>query len=271
VSASLAIIKPRAVKPPRYPLSAEIQYARILASIVEKIRILAKQEIAINGPDIIEQVNIIFMRKDAISPQTGWGKVLNDLLERIALGITEVLLAALNKIATIAATTNNLHKQDFLRQVHQAYGGNPLAVNILSNERGLPDLLSAWEQTNLELVKSIPDTVIGQLRSQFTQAFVNGTTMSDLADIVEERAGVGKSRAKLIARDQIGKLNGQLSEMRHKAAGIDSYKWITMHDERVRPTHRVRDGKIYSWNDQGIKPGQEIRCRCVASPVFPEL
>jgi SPP1 gp7 family putative phage head morphogenesis protein len=262
----------------------------MLVSLVEKIRLMAKEEISINGKEIINQANLTFMRSDAVSTGIGWGKMLNDLIERIAFGITETLIAILNKIAEIALNTNDLHKRDFIRQVNQAYGrvpnvndgrligqiprlmaDNPLAVNILNNEPALPSLLSAWEQYNLSLIKSIPDGVIGQLRSEFTRAFVNGTNMEDLAKIVEGRAGVGKNRAKLIARDQIGKLNGQLSEMRQKAAGIDDYVWHTMQDERVRPTHRVRNNKRYSWNDSGIKPGQEIKCRCVASPVFPEL
>lgn len=268
----------------------EIRYARILTELVEKIKTHARDEIKIYGLDIIEQSDITFMRKYSISVGVGWGKTLNDLIDRVAFGVTEALLYALNKVAEIAIGTNDLHKRDFMRQVNQAYGRNansgdgrligqtpglrgpnPFAVNVLNNEPGLPSLLSAWEQNNLALIKSIPDGVIGQLRSEFTQAFVNGTSMKDLAGIVEDRTGVGKNRAKLIARDQIGKLNGQLSEMRHKAAGIVSYKWLTMHDERVRPTHRARDGRIYSWNDSGIKPGQEIRCRCVASPEFPEL
>lgn len=277
MSASLARISPRKAKPPRYPYSAELTYAKALIRLVGEIRRIALEEVRLYGPEIIRQADIDFHRADAISTPFGWSALLNSIIERIAFGITSALLAALNKAGEIGILTADLHKRDFTRQISQAYGGanrmaaNPLAVNVLSNEPGLPSLLSAWEQNNLALIKSIPDGVVGQLRSEFTQAFVNGTNLKDLTQIVQDRTGVGKSRAQLIARDQVGKLNGQLSAMRQKAAGINTYRWRTVGDERVRPKHRVRNNKTYSWDDGEIKPGQEIRCRCVADPIFPDF
>jgi SPP1 gp7 family putative phage head morphogenesis protein len=280
----------------RYPFSLEIKYARILIKLVKETKTVALADIQRFSPDIIKQADITYLRTDAASGAFGWAALLNDLIERIALGVASAILAATSKIAEVSGSVNEAHKKDFRRQAREAYGPNalpgnssnnlpnrisnnsggirgenPLAVNILNNEPTLPALLSAWEQQNLALIKSIPANIVEQLRSEFTRAFVNGTNMRDLSQIVMDRTDVGTSRAKLIARDQIGKLNGQLSAMRQKAAGIDSYVWQTMGDERVRPTHRVRNGKTYKWSDPGIKPGEEIRCRCLASPIFPSL
>ncbi|QJE73761.1 minor capsid protein [Aerophototrophica crusticola] len=48
-----------------------------------------------------------------------------------------------------------------------------------------------------------------------------------------------------------------------------SYVWRTMRDERVRPSHAERDGKVFRWSDppQGGHPGEASNCRCWAEPV----
>jgi len=50
------------------------------------------------------------------------------------------------------------------------------------------------------------------------------------------------------------------------------YIWMTRGDLNVRPSHAVRDGKMFSWNKppEGGHPGQEYGCRCKAIPVTAE-
>jgi len=101
---------------------------------------------------------------------------------------------------------------------------------------------------------------------------VNGTSLRDLRRIILDRTDASVSRANLIARDQIGKLNGQLAGYRQQNAGIKSYVWRSMADERVRPTHQDFDGKTYTWKKGSPEghPGFPIQCRCVADPILPE-
>lgn len=283
---------PKPVTIARYPLSSEIKYAHILKRLVREFKKLALAEIAANGSAIIASADQTYSRSDAIfsasASSGGFMAMLQAMIDRLVGGMTFVLFGAFGQVGQIGEDVNDVHKREWNRQIKQAYGENVntnpfpeiglhqartqrLAVNILSNEPELPNILKAWEQQNIALIKSIPAQLAQQMQSELTAAFVNGTNMKDLAQIVRDRTGVGESRAALIARDQVAKLNGQLSQYRQRAAGLDSYIWRTMHDERVRPTHRVRDGKQYRWSDSEIKPGQEIRCRCIASPVFPEL
>ena len=44
------------------------------------------------------------------------------------------------------------------------------------------------------------------------------------------------------------------------------YIWFTQMDDRVRSTHMIRHGKVFSWNEHPI-PGEEENCRCYAMPV----
>jgi SPP1 gp7 family putative phage head morphogenesis protein len=79
------------------------------------------------------------------------------------------------------------------------------------------------------------------------------------------------SHASLIARDQIGKLHGELNRARQEAAGIDRFVWHTQLDDRVRPDHEELEGGIYTWQEGapgvGI-PGEPINCRCWGEPVI---
>jgi len=54
-----------------------------------------------------------------------------------------------------------------------------------------------------------------------------------------------------------------------KQAGItDQYVWRTRRDERVRPSRRMNDGRIFSWSDPPATghPGDDYNCRCEALP-----
>jgi SPP1 gp7 family putative phage head morphogenesis protein len=52
-----------------------------------------------------------------------------------------------------------------------------------------------------------------------------------------------------------------------KQAGItDQYVWRTRRDERVRRSHRMNDGRVFSWADPPATghPGEDYNCRCEA-------
>jgi SPP1 gp7 family putative phage head morphogenesis protein len=78
-----------------------------------------------------------------------------------------------------------------------------------------------------------------------------------------------ESHAALVARDQIGTLQMELTRERQLAAGITHFKWVTRGDSRVRPSHQDRAGKEYSWAEgaNGQYPGGPINCRCHAQAV----
>jgi len=52
--------------------------------------------------------------------------------------------------------------------------------------------------------------------------------------------------------------------------GNKYYKWVTMHDNRVRPAHQEREGRIFAWDDPPSDghPGWAIRCRCSAADCY---
>lgn len=145
------------------------------------------------------------------------------------------------------------------------------AVDVFST-RGLLDLYTSWAGENAGLITSIGDEYFDQIRDVIVDAVRTGKTTREIAGLLRERYDVARSRARFIARDQIAKLNGQITQQRQTALGVTRYKWSTSLDERVRPTHRVLEGKIFSWSKPPSvgHPGQDYQCRCVAIPVLDD-
>lgn len=154
------------------------------------------------------------------------------------------------------------------------------------DEPWLSEALTLWSDQNYKLIKSLSETYIGRVNQMVTDAVQGGVRWEELRpEIMNLDKGLTNKRAKLIARDQVGKLNGILTKNRMEDAGIDEYKWLTANDERVRSTHAPLMGRICRWDNPTVwksnglwvsrpdnvahaHPGYEIQCRCTAIPVL---
>ena len=103
-----------------------------------------------------------------------------------------------------------------------------------------------------------------------------------LARIAEERPGLSATALVDLARARISRRIGivapdimrshvaDMTEARERSAGIHSYVWVTRMDDRVRPTHRRNEGRVFRWTEPPPTghPGTDYGCRCVARGVF---
>ena len=137
--------------------------------------------------------------------------------------------------------------------------------------------LKKFRTRNLNLIKRLARSQVADLRGILEHAERVGSRVEVVRREVKERFKVARSHADLIARDQVLKLNGQITKQRQKQAGITKYRWSTSKDERVRkPFHQDLEGKIFSWDDPPVTdrkgnrnhPGDDFQCRCVAIPVL---
>ena len=238
----------------RYPAIVEIQYRRALLELMNAWRETALRRLGEEGALLLASAAAV--RTDAEEPTpTGWVAVLERMLNGINSGMIEALSRATGQLELLARRVDKVGKDEWRAQVRQAWGVDPLR-----SEPWLRDELSAWEQRNLGLIKSLPQQATDKLRGRVQDAVRDGQSVRQLRKAIQEETGAGRKRAQLIAADQIGKLVGNLAERRQRQAGLKEYIWSTSRDERVRATHRAREGKKYRWNAPGIKPGQEIRC-----------
>jgi SPP1 gp7 family putative phage head morphogenesis protein len=254
----------------RYPAAAEVMYRAALRALVASLRVNLRDELNTWGPFMLTPAADYRGDDDGPMPgASGWASILADLLLRV-LGRATTQLRATEIVMRLAgrrAADTNLTEWRAL--VRQAYG-----VDVLRGEPWLADQMAGWEQANLALIQSVPAQVVDQIRQQITQAVSQGTSLRTLKGIVAERLGVADSRAELIARDQIAKLNADLTQRRQRAIGVTRYQWQTVGDERVRTSHRAHDNRFFDWSKPPAgtgHPGHDVRCRCRASPVLPGM
>lgn len=148
-----------------------------------------------------------------------------------------------------------------------------LGVDVFMSEKGLEQAVEPFITENVALIRSVPNKYFDEIESLTARAVREGQRWEDLAVELEDRFGVAKNRAKLIARDQVGKLYGQIQEIRQKQLGVDKYIWRTVRDNRVRPDHYGRENTLYSWAKPPFDghPGYAINCRCYPEPDFSDL
>ncbi len=145
---------------------------------------------------------------------------------------------------------------------------------VLRNGRSLE---AGFIRANTELL-ALPKRAREEVRGVLEGPLREGIRVEEVRAKLEERLGVVRSRAELIARDQTLKLYGQIQEERQTDAGIEEYTWSTSEDERVRPRHQSLDGTTQRWDSPPVvdersgrraHPGGDFQCRCSAIPILP--
>lgn len=165
------------------------------------------------------------------------------------------------------------------------------------------DVRDSWINENVSLIRSVSDDYRTKVQETVSRGIRNGLSYKEITEQVKDvDEKVLKNRAKLIARDQIGKLNGQITKHKMEEVGLNIYEWLTAMDERVRgnpaglypkaiPSHFDMHGKLCKWSDDSVYanksnpktwmlrtgkmplsiPGEEIQCRCTAKAYYDEL
>ena len=172
---------------------------------------------------------------------------------------------------------NNINSTNQSRFVKNA---KAIGIDVFGQSPNMQELLDSTVFENTRLIRTIPDQYLNQVQSIVVTNMKAGLRPSNIVSQLSNQFGITKRRAKLIARDQTSKANGEISKERQGSAGFEFFKWVTAEDSRVRDDHDdIADDNIgfgvgiYRWNappknnkGQRIIPGQEINCRCIAIP-----
>lgn len=167
-----------------------------------------------------------------------------------------------------ARNTNRFNKSQFSKTMNRVLG-----VDVTAGDPWLAQEIEAFTLENVRLIKSIPQTHFEKVQQSLFRDIMAGKSIADISDNLKSIDASLENKAKLIARDQIGKFNGNLTKLRQKDVGLKEYRWSASNDDRVRPEHEERDGEVFSWDeppDDG-HPGEAVNCRCVALPMFEQL
>ena len=217
----------------------------------------------------------------ALKPQVGDSThhVADGLLSRAQNALKAARDSVINQVTDYA--TEKLAETIVKRQ--QQISDKQLAENIkmstgidlygLMQGESLEDAVNEAVAANVSLIKSIPDQYFNSVQAAVLSGIQEGKSIAEITKAVKKLGNSTDARAELIAQDQLGKINGRLTQLRQQKMGITHYYWATSRDERVRHSHRLRNGRLFAWDkppDDG-HPGIPIRCRCTAIPYIAHL
>lgn len=192
-----------------------------------------------------------------------WANALEQTLAQHYALAAEV---AGNRVRSQVAAVPNLDDRNSLQHV-----GDILAIRAQREAAGITDT------TRAAIYAAIQKGVVEG--EGITELTANVNAIFDNADAV---------RAATIARTEaVGSLNqaAQVYASNLPDGTVGSHTWISHHDDRTRPTHRVADGQtvptdspflVGGWpmlfpGDPAAPPGEVINCRCSQAFLPPDM
>lgn len=192
-------------------------------------------------------------------------KTDNDASISTVLAVIESVMKRAEQITENAAAE---HLDAFKLQIREKLGVDEMALN----EPYLPALLKEYEVQFLESLAKLFDRVDTATAEASKKSTVLYTPWNfeykalrfdePLLPQIEERLDIETIR-------YTRHLKQGLDGVRQQAAGIAKYIWRSVGDDRVRPSHALNDGKIFTWGD-GEDPGEAFGCRCSAEPILED-
>lgn len=246
-------------KPIRPSRKLELDYTRALLAIVEDMHTETAKALMplIEQPSVGDSKRIV---NDGLFSdfKSAFSKTADTIKAKVS-GIAETL--AKTVVSKQGQQSDSQLSDMILRQTGIDFSG-------LMSDSVLKEAVDEAVAANISLIKSIPQQYLDRVEQAVMVSLQAGTLNATLADDLLKIEGITKNRAKLIARDQLGKINSRLSQLRQQSLGITHYYWSTSLDERVRDKHRRWEGDLIAWDNPPIDghPGQAIQCRCTAIP-----
>ena len=259
--------RPTGLRPP--PPAAVATYTRALLDL--------RAELVGQVDEILRGAGIVPTRTDAAADGDGplipsesvlrAQRELAELRQRLARGRR----APLATIETVAARVESHSQRQWAKALERlGVSLNDVRAPHLEHLRGL------WQHRNLDLITSLTLDHVDRVRDVLNE--MRGARVEDIAERIAETTDATEARARLIARDQVLKLNAEVTQARHRAAGVTEYVWRSSRDERVRSRHKELDGTRQSYAQPPVvdertgrraHPGDDYQCRCTADPVIP--
>jgi len=241
----------------KYPHQIERQYRTALVRYISPLFALTKKyiypEITRIKNQFLSEAGRIDSYSDEISDVVGgielrWSKLVSDNPSK-------------QLVLPFATATELQSKNEFNKEAKSLLGINPIM-----SKTWLPGLRNSWVTANVGLITSISSQYFTQIEGIIRRGVESGTSTKKIQKELQNRFSVTRNRARLIARDQIGKYYGSMHKERSVDLGITHFRWITAGDERVRTEHRLLDRRRFSWKmgADGLYPGLDIQCRCIA-------
>lgn len=130
----------------------------------------------------------------------------------------------------------------------------------------------------IRYMKSLPLEAAGrvkEIQERAIQAVINGERPDQLYEMIMQSGDVAASRARMIARTEIGRATGALTQARALAVGSEGY-WWRIEGAGTRPSHRKMKDRFVRWDNPPTLDGMTghagclPNCKCWSEVQIPE-
>lgn len=249
-----------------YPRPVERLYEKTLVEYIEQLDQVIQRTITPHLQSLLDERN-------ALLPQTDRADDYSDsiarLIEATTLGFAATPLDKKALADRAGDQTSVWNRKEWDKQLVAAFG-----TTVFQREPWLNSELNSFTRQNVSLISNMQADYLASIEGVVQRGIQNGDRITTIRKDIEKRTDVTKSRAQLIARDQVGKLNGNLTELRQTNLGVTRYTWRDSDDQRVRPNHASKDGEVFEWDNPPADtghPGHDYQCRCYAEPDFSTI
>ncbi len=130
----------------------------------------------------------------------------------------------------------------------------------------------------IQLMKSLPIEAADRVRdiqSRAVEAVIRGERPDDLYEMIMQSGEVAASRARMIARTEIGRATGALTQARALSVGSEGY-WWRIEGAGTRDSHRRMKDKFVRWDNPPTLDGMTghagclPNCKCWMDVQIPE-
>lgn len=257
----------------QFPAQAEREYQRATNAYIRCLNELLKKYL----PEIRDAARIEREANSRHDDTSDLLAKLGSIFDKMAVELERKTssFGLYDKIEAMAHLTRKLSIREWKRAV-KATLGIDLMDDYYTGEI-YRELMKKWVDENVDLIKTIPKDSLGKMREIVMEGYKKGETTTSIVKKMQRAYGMDRRHAQLLARDQIAKLNGQITQRQQQDAGVEEYIWSTSGDSRVREGHSRLNGKRFRWDDPPVvdpktgrrcHPGEDYQCRCVALAVF---
>jgi hypothetical protein len=117
----------------------------------------------------------------------------------------------------------------------------------------------------VQLMKSLPleaSDRVRDIQARAMKAVINGERPDELYQMIMASGDVAASRAKLIAKTEIGRATGALTQARAQAIGSEGY-WWRIKGSSTRPSHKEMKDVFVRWDKPPTLDGMTGHAGCL--------
>ncbi len=196
----------------------------------------------------------------------------------LADAVDQLMIQWIEKLSTLGEEVAD----DFVKQSARHYDWN-LARQLraagftvrFQMTKFTQEALQASIGMNVGLIKSIPTEYLADVSKYVYEATSAGFDAATLTHNLQHAYHIGRSRAKLIARDQTNKAHAVIEKARRKELGITKAIWRHSGGAKEpRPSHVAANGKQFEidkgmyLDGEWVLPGEAINCGCISRSIL---